>query len=239
MTSYKRFIIIFACSFLLTPLYAQKTYYFRHVKTVTQNGKVSAGNGGQFISFYKDICYESNIIGETVGHGILDQIKGSNGSYIEYEGPSYWGNVVFKFNSELTRLNIIKTDGTIIVYAKANAPSGITTSSLIRGKSANGSHSASLNNTGNHIGNNCYNSGNQFNNHSTTNGTRQKTKVTKKCPYCSGKGERIQHEYVSTFGQNGPRVYCNKCNQSWNFGTVHAHHRCDHCNGTGIYEYEY
>ncbi len=72
-----------------------------------------------------------------------------------------------------------------------------------------------------------------------TSASPSKTKVSKNCPYCNGKGETIQHEYVSTFGLDGPRVHCNICNQSWSHGTVHAHHRCNHCNGTGRYDYEY
>ncbi|MCI6491159.1 MAG: hypothetical protein MSA28_03410 [Prevotella sp.] len=231
--------LLFAVFFLSMPLYAQKTYYYKQIKTVSKDGKVSVGRGGQFISFYKDVCYESNVRGETVGHGMLDQIKGSNGNYIEYEGQSYWGNVVFKFNVALNRLNIIKPNGTIIVYSKANAPSGVTTCSLIRNKSSNGSHSSSLSNSGNYMGNANNNFGGQADSQGNTNITRQKTKVTKKCAYCSGKGERIQHETVTTFGMNGPNVYCSKCNQTWSYGTVHAHHRCNYCNGTGVYEYEY
>lgn len=61
--------------------------------------------------------------------------------------------------------------------------------------------------------------------------------VQKMCPYCSGKGETIQHEYVATFGLDGPSTYCAKCGQSWSHGTVHAHHTCNHCNGTGYITY--
>ena len=78
------------------------------------------------------------------------------------------------------------------------------------------------------------------NNISTSGSTStQKTKIRKNCAYCGGKGETIQHESVATFGLSGSRVYCNKCNQSWSHGTVHAHHFCNHCNGTGYKEYEY
>lgn len=66
----------------------------------------------------------------------------------------------------------------------------------------------------------------------------QKTVVQNKCPYCKN-GEIIQHEFASTLGVDGPRVYCNKCNQSWNYGTIHTHHQCQHCGGRGYTEYEY
>lgn len=221
-----------------TYLFAQNTYYFKQVKIVSKNGKVTSGRGGQFISFYKDICYESNKKGETVRHGMLDQVKETNNNVIEYRGKSYWGKVVFKFNKDLSRLNVLKPDGTIIVYSKSMAPSGVTTCSLIRNNGSHVGYSSQPISTGGYNGG--YNNSTiSMGNLKGSNSTRQKTKVTKKCAYCSGKGERIQHEYVSTFGQSGPRVYCSKCNQSWNYGTVHAHHRCNHCNGTGVYEYEY
>lgn len=63
------------------------------------------------------------------------------------------------------------------------------------------------------------------------------TTIQKTCPYCSGKGETIQHESVATFGLDGPKTYCAKCNQSWSYGTVHAHHTCRHCDGTGYKTY--
>lgn len=87
-----------------------------------------------------------------------------------------------------------------------------------------------------------YNGGyNPYESSTIENTPRQKTKVRNKCHYCNGTGERIQHEScrVPTFGLDGPRVYCSKCNQSWNPGTVHAHHYCNYCNGRGYTEYEY
>ena len=86
-----------------------------------------------------------------------------------------------------------------------------------------------------------YNGGyNTYESNTIDNASRQKTKVRNDCPYCED-GEIIQHEpgRVATFGVDGPRVYCSKCNQSWSPGTVHAHHQCRHCNGQGYTEYEY
>lgn len=131
-------------------------------------------------------------------------------------------------------LNIITPKGDIYAYKKVAPPSNIETCSLIKNQKNSSSsfigatisyESAPINNNTNYTNN--------------VNSSVKKTKVRKKCAYCSGKGEHIQHEYVSTFGLNGPRVYCNICNKSWSYGTVHVHHRCNHCNGTGYYEYEY
>ena len=113
-------------------------------------------------------------------------------------------------------------------------PSNVNTCSLIKRKKNSSSST---------IGTPAFAYPTQINNNTNfindANTSRQKTKVRRICAYCSGKGERIQHEYVSTFGLDGPRVHCNICNQSWSYGTVHAHHKCNHCNGTGYYEYEY
>lgn len=161
--------------------------------------------------------------------------------FIRYKGRSYWGEVTFKFNKELNRLNVINSDGTIYVYTRATPPKNQKTCSLIQKKHSNNLSSAQpFSYSTNNIG---YD--NSFNNldinkctNLEINTSRQKTKVRKKCAHCSGKGESIQHEYVSTFGLDGPPVYCNICNQSWSYGTVHAHHRCNRCKGIGYYEYE-
>lgn len=78
--------------------------------------------------------------------------------------------------------------------------------------------------------------GGSFDN-SSSSSSSSSTTIQKKCPYCNGTGETIQHESVATFGLDGPKTYCAKCNQSWSYGTVHAHHTCGHCNGTGYNTY--
>ena len=86
-----------------------------------------------------------------------------------------------------------------------------------------------------------YNGGyNTYESNTIDNAPRQKTKVRNDCPYCED-GEIIQHEpgRAATFGVDGPRVYCSKCNQSWSYGTVHAHNPCNYCKGRGYTEYEY
>ena len=86
-----------------------------------------------------------------------------------------------------------------------------------------------------------YNGGyNPYESSTIENTPRQKTKVRNDCRYCEN-GEIIQHEpgRAATFGVDGPRVYCSKCNQSWSAGTVHAHNPCNYCKGRGYTEYEY
>lgn len=238
MIFYKKSIILgFLILFCSLPLFAQETVYFKQIKVVRNNRNISEPSGGQFISFYKDICYESDKYGESVGHGMLEQVKGTTDEYIRYKGKSYWGEVTFKFNKERERLNIIKPDGTIYVYTRAIAPAGQTTCSLIKRKQETYDSSPSYQTTP------AWQSG-YTNEHIKTNKTgieqttKPKTVVRKKCPHCK-EGEYIQHENVTTFGLDGPRVNCTICKQSWRYGTVHVHHQCPYCKGKGYYEYEY
>lgn len=217
---------------LNTAIQAQTVHYYQLTKTKI-NGIVSTqNNGGQFICIYDDFCYDCDKNGKGVGNGQL-HLKNS-GEYITYMGESYFGKgSYYKFNLSFTNLNIITPKGDIYAYKKVIAPSNVNTCSLIKCQrnlpssiieTPSLSESTQININTNSI--------------NDVNISREKTKVRKRCAHCN-KGERIQHESVSTFGLDGPRVHCNICNQSWSYGTVHAHHRCNHCKGTGYYEYEY
>lgn len=217
----------------------QTTIYYKFTKKIQNGIEYTNTAGGQFISFLNGTCYDSDKWGISVGNGHLvfeEQYSNSSKTYI---GNSYFGKVVYRFKNDLSLLNIIVSENLVYVYKRTTAPSNQTTCSLIRKKnrsktSADQSSQRSVNiDTYDNLGVNL----NALDNN--TNTSRQKTKVRKQCAYCSGKGERIQHEYVSTFGLDGPRVYCRICNQSWSYGTVHVHHKCNHCNGSGYYEYEY
>lgn len=216
---------------------AQTICYYKLAKTRI-NGNVSeSNNGGQFICIYDDFCYDCDKNGKGIGNGQL-HLK-NRGEYVVYFGESYFGkNSYYKFSKNFGSLNIITPEGDIYAYKRATPPSNQTTCSLIRKKKSNGSSASTPTQQWN---NNYYNgsAASSSNNNNAPDTPRQKTKVRKDCAYCSGKGERIQHESVSTYGVNGSRVYCNICNQSWSYGTVHAHHKCNHCRGTGYYEYEY
>ena len=229
-------ILVLCCS---NVIHSQTTYYYKLTKKIQDGVEYTNTAGGQFVSFINNICYDSDKYGISVGNGQLmldDDYSNNSKTYI---GNSYFGNVVYRFKTDMSVLNVIVNKNLIYVYKKTTPADNILTCSLIRKKETKSGISTSY---AQHpmegiSYNNSHNSTKSTNNSQNT--VRQKTKVRKRCAYCSGKGERIQHEYVSTFGLDGPRVHCNICNQSWRYGTVHAHHRCYHCNGTGYYEYEY
>ena len=229
----KTIILLFCCLGLYSAVQAQAVYYYQLTKTKINNIISTQSNGGQFICIYDDFCYDCDKNGKGVNNGQL-HLKNRD-KYVTYFGESYFGkNSYYKFNQSFSNLNIITPNGDIYAYKRVIPPLNINTCSLIKHQK---SSSSSI------IGTSTLSESTPINNNTNfindTNTPKQKTRVRKKCAYCSGKGERIQHEYVSTFGLDGPRVHCNICNQSWSYGTVHAHHRCNHCNGTGYYEYEY
>lgn len=234
MISWNKIIVLLICSLgLNSAIQAQTVHYYQLIKTKV-NGIVSTqNNGGQFICIYDDFCFDCDKNGKGVDNGQL-HLK-NKGEYITYFGESYFGkDSYYKFNHSFSNLNIITSNGDIYAYKRVTPPSNVNTCSLIKSKKNSSSST---------IGAPAFSYPTQIDNNTNfindANTSRQKTKVRKRCAHCNGKGEWIQHEYVSTFGLDGPHVHCNICNQSWSYGTVHAHHKCNHCNGTGYYEYEY
>lgn len=121
------------------PSISQTTKYYKFIKRVENNIPTTNVEGGQYVTFLGDICYESNNKGIGVGHGTL--IKSQNHSaseFLVYIGSSYWGtSTTFKFNSDKSILNVVLDNGDIYVYKQNNPPLNVTTCSLIRPKSSN------------------------------------------------------------------------------------------------------
>lgn len=223
-----------------TDLCAQTTYYYEQVKVVKGNETVSIGEGGQFISFYKDICYDSDNKGRTVNNGTLDLISQSGDKYVKYKGQSYWGNVTYQFTTTMDKLAVIKSDKTVYVYQRVVAPNGVTTSSLIKSRTSHNNLSMQTYSPQTYYGGN--NNSNTINSHSET---PQKTSVNynqksrHKCYHCNGTGEKIidPSRNVPKFGlDDDTKEYCSKCGQYFKKGT-HEHIPCSYCGAKGYEEY--
>lgn len=216
---------------------AQQTYYYKQVNVVKGNTVISKGSGGQFISFFNDICYDSNNRGVSVNNGTLDK-KSKTTNAVLYRGSSYWGNVTYQFSADLSRLSVIKQDGTTYIYQRATAPSGVTTCSLIKSKSSGGSPGVSAQHPTNYgEGNTNAISGKQGTTQRST--TNQNQKSRHKCYHCNGTGEKVidPSRNVPKFGlDDNSKEYCSKCGQYFKKGT-HAHISCGHCGGKGYEEY--
>lgn len=112
-----------------------QTYYYKFVKSIIQ-GKVDISvKGGQFVTFDRQKCYESDKNGNEVGNGVMAyDTEVSKQTHLEtYWGSCYWSkNAYMKFNVDKSVMNIETNAGKIYVYKRATPPAGVTTSSLIR-----------------------------------------------------------------------------------------------------------
>lgn len=216
---------------------AQSTHYYRLTKIIEKGKSYTNTAGGQFITFRDDYCFESDKYGTTVGHGTLKYEEKYSADLKTYMGNSYFGNVVFRFNTEKSILNIIVPGGITYVYKRSTPPANVTTCSLIKGKPSGGSGGASpVNNLG---------SGYTPPPPPMNNGSGampSKTLKTKEirykedCPICKGKKTIVQNTYPATFGTNLPDVWCSECGRYFSADVGHTHRQCNHCRGTGKVE---
>ena len=131
----KRFLTYLLLITFTLNVYAQTTYYFK-LTNIHENKSSLKIQGGQFITFVGDICYESDNKGIGVGHGTLTYNPHySNNNIKKYMGKSYWGNdAVYAFNADKSVLNVITETGMILVYKRDTPPNGVYTCSLIKKK---------------------------------------------------------------------------------------------------------
>ena len=244
MISYKRLPVLIVLLLFSYTTFGQTTNYYKQIKVVKNNQTIASGKGGQFISFFADICYDSNNKGVTVNNGQLDRVSKSGDVYTKYKGKSYWGEVTYQFTNDLQKLAVIKSDGTIYVYQRSPPPAGVVTSSLIKSKSSGGGTAVGYAQPQNYYPPTNYGSGNSSTTNSSQSITQQTTntlnlKSRHKCHYCNGTGDKIidPSRNVAQFGlSDDVKEYCSKCGQYFKKGT-HAHFTCGHCGGRGYNEY--
>lgn len=230
-------IIFVAILLFVIPTYSfsQKTQYYKLVRIIENNVSITDTEGGQFLTFIDDICYESDNKGLGVGHGILRLNKNySNSSFKIYIGSSYWGNAVtFKFKSDLSVLNVVTDEGDVYVYKRQTAPINVATCSLIRKSKIKGNNDCSPlvqpiygSTNGQSISNN-----NSNTNSVSTNIPVIKSREPKKCGACNGRGWVPETKGVASLGQ--PDKWCNECNKT--VPANHYHTTCPSCKGKGYW----
>lgn len=215
-----------------------QTKYYKLTRKVTNGVSSSNVSGGQFISFTKDGCYESDKEGFSVNNGSL-KYKYTEGGISVYVGNCYWGSGVFKFNSDKSRLNVVASNGDVYVYAAATPPSNQTTCSLIRRSSpSSSSYPTPSWPAGGHVPPASSNPADNYNANNNSTGTsnssaeRQQSKRwhvetewvdcshcrgTAKCQTCNGNG---------WFWSGLEKLLCPNCQSDHNG-------KCSWCNGTG------
>lgn len=208
-----------------------QTRYYKLIKKVIKDVPSTNVSGGQFITFISDRCYESDKEGYSVNGSTL-KYKYTEDGILVYSGKCYWGNGVFKFNNDKSRLNVVTNSGDIYVYAIAVPPPSQTTCSLIRTGESNGNSGGTYVDVPNwNINqNSTINQGGNSTNHSNPERTPQKRwhNVTKtvdcnlchrsgRCQTCNGKGW-----YQGIYGP----IDCTNC---YGYKTG----KCSHCQGNG------
>lgn len=106
-----------------------QTYYYERVATVSNNVKRTASGDGHFITFTSNACYDSDVEGYSENFGVLKYQGVTSKNYLRYQGESYFGQADYYFTADRSRLNIYKSNGEILVYAKKTAPKGVRKSS--------------------------------------------------------------------------------------------------------------
>ncbi len=232
------FLLIVCISYIFT-IHAQvKCFYYALTKKV-QNGISSTNvSGGQFITFFNEVCYESNKKGIGVGHGNLQLNKNySDSDFKVYMGGSYWGNeATFKFKSDLSVLNVILESGEVYVYKRQSAPSSITTCSLIRKRTkenSGGGYTPVYQPNPVYSGSSNTPTTSSTPRQNTTSAKRQPNKHT--CSLCRGQKRIVKDTYPSLYGTKDYQVKCNECGGYFMRSTGHTHITCPQCHGKGYF----
>lgn len=243
MISYKH--LLFAIFYLIPfSLWGQNTYYYRQERVVKDGADIEVAKGGQFISFFHDMCYESDDKGVSVSNGKLDLNYKESSKFRIYEGKSYFGEVVFKFNNALDRLNIICSDGRIYVYVRTSPPEGVHTCSLIKSQQSSPQGQVSGGYVEGYyppVNGGSYNMGS--NNSSTLSGNSQSSSSSTKknqptrhtCSRCNGKGRIAVETHPPMFGQEDIKERCSECGGYFLHSWGHTHTTCPQCHGKGYF----
>lgn len=197
------------------------TYYYKLVKQ-NENGSVSTNvSGGQFITFYPGICYDTDRNANPVGNGTMKKTS-DEGSNRTYQGQSYWGyNTTYYFKDNLLFLRVVDSNGNEYYYNKVNAPSDVTTSSLLA-KNKPKPQSSNLGVT--YYPSTTYDAPKQ----SQSQPTHKRL-----CRVCEGKGWYVHEVWLGSAGAK-TKHWCHECGKEVSAG--HQHKYCDSCGGTGWVE---
>lgn len=227
-------ILVLLCMLGTINAYSHDTFYYK--LTNIHNNKYSLKiQGGQFITFVGDICFESDKEGIGVGHGTLTYNPSYSSSIIKkYLGKSYWGdNAVFSFSSDKSTLNVTLENDMVLVYKRTTPPEGVYTCSLIKQQKSNSSSSSG---SGGYnpapvyiapINPSAQNSSSTTQESSISSSPQKKWRTItyqedchmcrglKSCSSCGGTGH--------IYGFTGNKLDCPNCSNG----------ECSHCHGTG------
>jgi len=137
-------LTLFFC--LCSSAFSQTYYYVQKYKVdIRTKNKTIGDNTGQFITFTKQVCYDSDKQGNTVNNGTLS-FDGQNGNVLVYSGNSYWGDSKYIVAQNKERINIKPSAGKFIYVYVKSTPTSQTTCSLIKGQSDDAPFIPNMNN---------------------------------------------------------------------------------------------
>lgn len=222
-------IDLFVVCFCLTCEIHAQTYYYKLTKIVKNGVSSSNTSGGQFITFNKSCCYESDKAGYSVENGRLDYKYVENGFKVYY-GDSYLGsNSTCLVTQDLNTINM-KAGDVVYVYKRATPPSGVTTCSLIRSASSPGGEIVNVPTQQIYSGGVYVPTPN--NPTPTPTPTPTPSSTRRNCSNCHGSGTIVRENSTSTYGRDTQR-YCNICGRSYWTSSGHSHVSCPICHGKG------
>ena len=232
-----------------------QTFYYKFTKSIIRGVIDVNVKGGQFVTFDRRKCYESDQNGNEVGNGVMayDPDVSKHTLLETYWGSCYWSkNAYMKFNADKSVMNIETNAGKIYVYKRTTPPAGETTCSLIRkpepssgGGSGGGGYTPShpvqpTYPQGGYAGGGTYGSGQSGNTGGSTYRPErerpQKTRHT--CSACHGTGSIVRNDgSISSYGNSGYMKRCSTCGAEYWSTTFHRHVTCSICHGRGYQEY--
>ena len=212
---------------------SQNVKYYQLIRTEKNGVSNKNVEGGLFITFVGNMCFESDKNGVGINHGTMQRNDGySNSQITVFDGSSYWGKqTTFKFNADRSGLNVIFDDGEIFIYRQTSPPASVTTCSPIRNKKTS---SSSI--TTGYTPQPVYPPmqqypQQQYQQPQTPETARPQTQQPsrEKCTWCNGTGEVVKDDAFE-LGMGGTK-YCNKCGKT--VSTSHYHAPCPYCHGKG------
>lgn len=117
----KRLILIIFLSLLPVLISsAQETHYYQ-LTSILINGVKKSPNtsSGIFVTFTKDICYDSDKDGFSAGKGKLKRVAEGEQS-IKYQGNCHFGNAEYVVSKSRDLINVWSSDGAVYIYTKSN-----------------------------------------------------------------------------------------------------------------------
>lgn len=223
MKTYYVFLFLFCVISVRAQLNSNRTYYYERVAIVKNGEKQDASGDGHYLTLNSRILYESDANGSSKGTSSVKYINSNNNMPL-YEGNTVLGRELsYVFNSDYSRLNVRKMNGTVYVYERKSQP---TASKMrIYEKNEEGTYIASTTEA--------EQSGQPSKSRTSSSPSPKKQKVT--CTRCNG--TKYIDKYVPIVSEHGvkkPEYYiCNICNKRVAKNGGHGHATCPSCHGTG------